>query len=379
MRAGTYALVVAIGTAGCATAVVIASARRSSPISAVHLLRAAVLAVALLAVAGGGGLYARRLDFFGLMHVAFLDAVVAVPLAAALVLLTVAVTRSRWSLSLSTTTGVALGFALLLAPLGFYMTRVEPYWLETEQVGGIALAEGRTGAEAIRVGVLADLQTDHIGDHETGAVDRLLAERPDLILLPGDIFQGDDATFRRELPAFRALFDRLQAPGGAFLVVGDTDPVERLRLLAEGTPVRFVHDEIVRTRVRDRDVTIAGISLEYQSAASTAVAHELETAPGDGDVRILLSHRPDAVYHLPADHPRTDLVVAGHTHGGQVSIPFFGPLVTLTGVPRSVAAGGLHEMAARRIYVGRGVGLERGQAPQIRLFVRPNVGILTVG
>ena len=83
-----------------------------------------------------------------------------------------------------------------------------------------------------------------------------------------------------------------------------------------------------------------------------------------------MSHRPDTVLELPPDS-RVDLTVAGHTHGGQIVLPGFGPLVTLSDVPRSVARGGLHTVDGNRIYVSPGVGLQRGQAPQVRLFSPP--------
>ena len=73
-----------------------------------------------------------------------------------------------------------------------------------------------------------------------------------------------------------------------------------------------------------------------------------------------------------------DLVVAGHTHGGQVCLPGIGPLFTCTQVPQPVAAGGLHRLLNRWVYVSRGSGHERGQAPRIRLFCPPEVSILTL-
>lgn len=88
--------------------------------------------------------------------------------------------------------------------------------------------------------------------------------------------------------------------------------------------------------------------------------------------------RPDAIYDLKPSS-RIDLVVAGHTHGGQVVVPGFGPLITLSHVPRHIAAGGLHEMDGNRIYVSRGAGSEQGQAPRLRLFCPPEVSILEVG
>lgn len=94
-------------------------------------------------------------------------------------------------------------------------------------------------------------------------------------------------------------------------------------------------------------------------------------------MRLLVAHRPDAVLRLsPAT--RVDLVVSGHTHGGQLQLPLVGPLTTASHVPRAVAAGGLHEIDGRRIYVSRGIGVERGQAPRLRFGAPPEVAILTL-
>ena len=75
---------------------------------------------------------------------------------------------------------------------------------------------------------------------------------------------------------------------------------------------------------------------------------------------------------------RIDLVVSGHTHGGQIVVPFFGPIMTLSHVPRSVAAGGLHQIDGNYIYVSRGVGCERMQAPRIRFLCPPEISLLTL-
>ncbi len=97
----------------------------------------------------------------------------------------------------------------------------------------------------------------------------------------------------------------------------------------------------------------------------------------DADVRLLVSHKPDVALLIEPDD-RIDLVVAGHTHGGQVVIPGFGPPVTLSRVPRRVAAGGLHKVGGQSVYVSRGVGHERGKAPPVRLFCPPEITILTL-
>ena len=86
---------------------------------------------------------------------------------------------------------------------------------------------------------------------------------------------------------------------------------------------------------------------------------------------------PDIALLLEPDD-RIDLLVAGHTHGGQVVIPGFGPPLTLTRVRREVAAGGLHRAREQLIYVSRGVGHEPGLAPPVRLFCPPEVTVLSL-
>jgi uncharacterized protein len=73
-----------------------------------------------------------------------------------------------------------------------------------------------------------------------------------------------------------------------------------------------------------------------------------------------------------------DLVVAGHTHGGQLQLPLVGPPMIASRVPRDVGAGGLHVLDGRRIYVSRGVGVERGQSPNLRLGAPPEVAVVTL-
>ena len=305
--------------------------------------------------------------FLGYLHVLWLDMVIAAPVFFLALAATGRGRRRR-----------AVGLAgLALAAVGVWGAFVEPGRLMLERAS-VPLSADRAGDRRVTVGVLADLQFRRVGAHEREAVDRLMAMAPDVILLPGDVHQDSNEVLREELPAIRELLGRLRAPGGVWFVEGDHEDQAEARLITAGKGVRVLDNEIATVPVGGRRLTIGGVGLRYRSAGARAVVSRLERAPGSGDVRLLLAHRPDAAFLLPP-RPRTDLVVAGHTHGGQVALPIVGPLMAFTDVPLAVAAGGLHDLGdARRIYVSRGIGMERGQAPRVRLNVPPEISLLTL-
>lgn len=303
---------------------------------------------------------------FGAAHLVWLDVIIVIPLAGALLAV-----RGR-----PTALRILGGLAVLLAPAGAYASLIEPSRLEVTRVT-VPIAPQRDAGSTLRVGVIADLQFERVTEHERNAVDRLMRLEPDLILVPGDVHQGADAVLREELPEIRKLLGRLRAPGGVFLVQGDQEKGDEAELVARGTGVRVLDDEVIRTEVVGRRVTIAGVSIRYRDPPALRALRELEQRPEEGDLRLVLAHRPDTVVDLPL-RTRADLVVAGHTHGGQLQLPLIGPLFTASELPRDVGAGGLHEVGeGRRVFVTRGVGVERGQAPKLRFLAPPEVVLLT--
>ena len=248
----------------------------------------------------------------------------------------------------------------------------EPRRLTLEQQS-LRLHVLRKGSQPLRLGILSDIQCTRVGAHEHAAVDMLLAARPDMILLPGDIYQGEDQQWPQVRAGFQTLFQRLVAPGGAFLVEGDCDDPERMAQLVQGTPVSFLHDEERSILLKDRRIHIYGAPLHAPSQKALA---EFSRRPNsDEQLRLVLAHRPRTAMDIPVDAP-IDLVISGHTHGGQVRLPFGPALIDLSPVPNQVGAGGLHALGHQPIYISRGVGMERSWAPRLRLFCPPEVSLL---
>ena len=326
------------------------------------VIRAAATGVAGSLLFSAGGLLITGLDGFTLIHVVYVVLVVGVPLAGVIVLV-FARERSR------AITALCIA-ALLAIPVGIYATHIEPFWLRTDSV---QLAVDGIGEE-IRVGVLSDLQTTAVGSYENEAVDRLIALGPDIVFLPGDLYQFDPEEFDERAPQFSELIRRLvDAVPAVYLVSGNTDTVAGLRRITEGTGAKVLDNEVDTLVLEGNVVSIGGITLFGDERAAQRVAERLS---GDdlAAVRILLAHKPDAIELL--EGRSVDLLVSGHTHGGQVSIPFLGPPLTNSSVPRHVAAGGLHELGGTPVYVSTGVGRERDNAPQIRFGVRPSIGTI---
>ena len=340
---------------------------RSGPVHAGRALRAAWLVAILAGAKALALLVLLDPSLFLLVHLGWLSAVVVLPLLGAATLL-----AARRREVTAPVRALALA-ARALAPVGGWGSFVEPRRLEVETVH-VPVDARRALPQPLRVGVLADLQARRVGAHERRAVDGLLALAPDLILLPGDVAQIWPRTPDEAREEFRALLARLEAPLGVFVVRGNSDDRRFLDSILEGTSVRLLDDETVHLERDGLRIALCGLDLDHRALSSGAALDGLVRESGVDELRLVVTHLPDAVHVLPQEG--VDLLIAGHTHGGQVVVPGFGPPLTLTSVPRDVAAGGLSVLDGQRVYVSRGVGMERGWAPPLRLFCPPELTLL---
>lgn len=305
------------------------------------------------------------LDIFGYTHLLYLLGVVTVPMVLGGWYVTAFLLRRRTRL-------LRLGgfAALTIVLLGVWGTHIVPNWLDTDVVAVTAPVQ-----EPIRIGVLADMQTPNVGKHEWNAVEALIEQQPDLVLVPGDFFQGRPDVIQAATPEFIELLESLVNEVEVVAVVsGDSDATTLLTPMVDAAGAIYVDNQVQELTVRGQQVRLAGVSV-FTTPTRLATIAAL-SQPSDS-LTILLSHRPDVVYELPVGSD-VDLIVSGHTHGGQISVPFFGPPVTFSDIPRDIAAGGLGLINNFPVYVSTGVGLERLEAPQVRFGVRPSVGIIDV-
>jgi predicted MPP superfamily phosphohydrolase len=223
--------------------------------------------------------------------------------------------------------------------------------------------------------VLSDLHAawPHVTvDRVKWLVGRLLSARPDLVLLPGD-FVTTHTFFVRPVPIepVARVLGRLAEAVPTLAVLGNHDwhyGGERIARALEGAGIAVLENAATRVETRQGRVWVAGVDDLWTGRADLARALRGidRTAPA-----IAMSHVPDLFAALPAGIP---LMVAGHTHGGQVCVPGLGPLRVCTRLPRRLAYG-LHEVRGRHLYVSGGVGTS---ALPIRFWRPPEMALLTL-
>jgi len=270
--------------------------------------------------------------------------------------------------SLAGVAGVSLG----------YPCYVEPRWLEVTHTR-VRLAASQTRATVpLRLVQISDLHASRWVSLRmiAHAVDLGLEQRPDLICITGDFITGRVSVDPME---YTQTLRRLSDYGPAFAVLGNHDGgswvaarggyrdhtvVERL---LKDSGIQLLHNRSTPVRCQNRELTLIGVGDFWSDEIDGAQAFA-EVKP-DG-CNVLLSHNPDSKDAL--SRWPWQLMLSGHTHGGQVVFPFDGPRYAPVEDKRYVA--GLKPWNGRQIHVSRGVGNLLG----VRFRCRPEVSLLVL-
>jgi len=253
-------------------------------------------------------------------------------------------------------------FTALLVLIAVDAFLIEPRWLE---ISRLTLTTPEV-QQSLRIVVLADIQTDRPGAYEERALRLALAEQPDVVLFAGDyIHLGSRSRgYVQEGQALNAIMQRvgLDAPLGVYAIQGNVDEHGLWPAIFAGLPVTTFE---ASTQVEVGPVVLTALSMRDAFDVRTAV-------PPHDKFHIVLGHSPN----FSLGSVEADLLIAGHTHGGQVQLPFIGPLMTLTAVPRAWASGVTTIAPGKTLVVSRGIGMERGHAPRLRFLCRPEVVVI---
>jgi predicted MPP superfamily phosphohydrolase len=251
---------------------------------------------------------------------------------------------------------------------------VEPGWVVAREIR-LPITRWPAPLAPLKIAAVSDLHTGapHITLEKLRAIVAMVNRaRPDLIVLLGDyVIHGvRGGRFVEPERTADALRD-LKAPLGVFAVLGNHDwwyDGERVARALQDAGIRVLEDAAVPVAVNGRPLWIAGMSDAWTRRAD--IARALAAVPEDAPV-IVVTHNPDVFPRMPG---RVLLTLAGHTHGGQVFLPFLGRLIVPSRYGSRYAIGHIHE-DGRDLFVTPGIGTS---IIPVRFRVPPEISLVTV-
>lgn len=271
--------------------------------------------------------------------------------------------------------------------LALYSRFIEPYWLNVTHTT-ITITPTATGEARLKKPVTLVLISDlHVGDHKKTAwiqkvVNEIKKIEPDLVLLGGDytVNHGtitDETTYLEPLAELPKLFP-------TYYVMGNHE----YGLYARGFQLNPDKSDFIKKRMADFKITLLlnnfdcpeinqqtmclfGMDDVYKENFNFSTLTTWNTTTP----MILISHNPDGILYWPGNLQKPDLVLAGHTHGGQIYLPFFGPLGRVEVLLGPQYYRGLNYYEKTPVYTT--VGLAESGGP-IRFWSRPEVSAITL-
>ncbi|KMP11568.1 metallophosphoesterase [Candidatus Nitromaritima sp. SCGC AAA799-A02] len=247
---------------------------------------------------------------------------------------------------------------------GYYNTFHSQIRLEQVQ---IKIPNLPSSFKGLRIAQISDLHSSSIVSQESivRAVELAMEQKPDLIVLTGD-YIGEKAQMHiDEIHEFhREYLDKcvdalsyLKAPMGIFAVLGNHD------YWAGPEATQAIHDDLksklgvtwlrnsnVLLKYKGQEIALMGVEDYWEKSCSLGDALK----GTDKKTKVLLSHNPD-INEIIFPFQNIDLVLSGHTHGGQIAFPFIGTPF-YPGLHGQKYRRGLVRDGARQTYINRGVG-----------------------
>jgi uncharacterized protein len=248
-----------------------------------------------------------------------------------------------------------LGVACML-----YGSFIEPYWIEVKKV---EIPTNKLHQTTVRLVQISDTHCTIRPLNEKKTVEIINRLKPDII-----VFTGDSANNSRGLRRFKETLGKLEAPLGKFAVRGNIDALFWPGAdIFGGTGFVELDGNSIEINKNEEKIWITGISWEKEGKPGGV----LKKVPEDC-FSVFLCHLPDLAEDLNGMH--VDLYLAGHTHGGQIALPFYGAIITLSKFGKKYESGE-YKVGSAILYVNRGLGLAGGINPKMRFFARPEITV----
>ncbi|HTY58641.1 MAG TPA: metallophosphoesterase, partial [Bacteroidota bacterium] len=210
--------------------------------------------------------------------------------------------------------------------------------------------------EGFTIGLISDIHSSSFMTKKQmdGYCAGVMGLGTDLIVVPGDFVNSQT----EEVYPFAESFSALHAPSGVYGVMGNHDfyapDPERVAREVDGCGVRLLRNDSVI--IQKNGARLALIGIDDVGRSDRALAHMQSASRGvpDGLPRVLLCHRPYFVDE--AASTGMDVVLSGHTHGGQIVLGHIGGVTITPAALASPYIWGKYSRGRTQMYVSRGIG-----------------------
>jgi hypothetical protein len=218
---------------------------------------------------------------------------------------------------------------------------------------------------------LGDLHIERVTARERRVIELSRSLRPDIIMFSGDFLNLSNIHDPVAWEECRRVLRELAAPLGVYVTTGSpaVDQEEVVPQVLSGMPVRWLRDERVTLEHMGQAFDVVGLWCTHKPFIDGPRLRAI--LPGrPGNFTVLLYHTPDLA--PAAAEAGVDLQLSGHTHAGQVRLPFLGAFFAGSLYGKRFE-GGRYQVDGLTLYVTRGIGLEGKGAPRVRFLCPPEI------
>ena len=269
-------------------------------------------------------------------------------------------------------TRLVLWCVLIIVVCFVWMRWAEPRLLSVTE------AEIRSGnlpgmADGLRIVQFSDTHFgfDYSEEDFARAVEKIREQSPHIVVFTGDLFE-EYAKYPADEDELIRLLSSISAPYGKYAVLGNHDygrnaQAESIRVLEAGGFTVLRNETVTLTTL---GITITGIDDCFFGIGSRHVFTEQDPE----DYHLVLAHEPDIF--ATVDSSQLDLMLAGHTHGGQVRLPLLGELILpYLGKDYPMGEYALRNERGSRLFVSRGLGTSK---LPLRFLCMPEIAVITL-
>lgn len=270
--------------------------------------------------------------------------------------------------------------SIILGILGiiFYSRFIETSLFETKEykISNVNLANDFSGLKIIHI---SDIHYGRITT--TKMIKKIIKEvnliKPDIIVITGDLIDKDATLAEKDISFLKDSLAKLESKYGKYAIYGNHDITygrEKIEEIYKYSSFKLlVNDYDIIYGKKNEPLFIGGLDSLLEGEQDIEKAMSYFNDHEDILYKILLVHEPDSTDNILEKYPNTNLILAGHSHNGQVRLPLIGAIYTPTGSKKYYD--NYYKINETDLYISSGIGVSR---INFRLFNKPSINFYRI-